>query len=106
MIFFLTADFEFQTVAVTHADLSQNIRPGFDHLRNGGLCHPGFGKSQWWNDYILKTFERKVNRPSCQENFTVIENEIRGLKDFFGKACRPGAWAADENVDEQLSELA
>ncbi|XP_072758245.1 transferrin-like [Anoplolepis gracilipes] len=98
-------EFEFQTVAVVHADFTQKIvSPGerFEHLKDGGLCHPGFSKSQWWNDYILKYFEKTVNRPRCQKNVTVVENEIRSLRDFFGKACRPGDWTADSSIDQEL----
>lgn len=101
----LEDEFEFQTVAVIPADLTQKIvSPGerLKLLKDGGLCHPGFSKSQWWNDYILKYFEKTVNRPYCQENVTVIENEIRSLRDFFGKACRPGEWSADSSIDEEL----
>lgn len=96
-------------MAVVPTDLTQNERlpdSGFGHLRNAGLCHPGFSRSQWWNDYILKYFEKKVNRPRCLENMTVIESEVRSLRDFFGKACRPGEWAAEETIDQELSEFA
>ncbi|KAL6420546.1 hypothetical protein ACFW04_014876 [Cataglyphis niger] len=101
----LQEEFEFQTVAVVPADFTQKVvSPGerFKQLKGGGLCHPGFSKSQWWNDYILKHFEKTVNRPHCQENITAIESEIRNLKDFFGKACRPGDWAADSSFDQEL----
>lgn len=100
-------DFEFQTVAVVPADFTQKVvSPGerLKQLKGGGFCHPGFSKSQWWNDYILKYFENIVNRPRCQENVTTIENEIRNLKDFFGKACRPGEWIADSSFDQELSK--
>lgn len=89
------------------ADFTQKVvSPGerLKQLKGGGLCHPGFSKSQWWNDYILKYFEKTVNRPHCQENITAIESEIRNLKDFFGKACRPGDWAADSSFDQELSK--
>ncbi|XP_029670879.1 transferrin-like isoform X1 [Formica exsecta] len=101
----LGEDFEFQTVAVVPADFTQKVvSPGerLKQLKGGGFCHPGFSKSQWWNDYILKYFENIVNRPRCQENVTIIENEIRNLKDFFGKACRPGEWIADSSFDQEL----
>lgn len=102
-----TEEFEFQTVAVVPADLTQiESHPGerLKRLRNAGLCHPGFSKAQWWNDYILKYFEKTVNPPSCQENVTVIENEVRSLRDFFGKACRPGDWTSDNSLDQKLSK--
>ncbi|EZA58009.1 hypothetical protein DMN91_006051 [Ooceraea biroi] len=97
--------FEFETVAVIPADLTQISVPPHErlqNLRNSGFCHPGFSKSQWWNDYILKYFERSVNRIQCQENVTLIENEVRSLRNFFGKACRPGDWAAEKSVDTEL----
>ncbi|EFN77822.1 Transferrin [Harpegnathos saltator] len=98
-------EFEFQTVAVMRADLTQMIGPpgaGFDNLKNGGLCHPGFSKSQWWNDYILKYFEKTVNSAECRENVSVAENEARNLRSFFGKACRPGEWVSDSSIDQEL----
>jgi hypothetical protein len=100
-------EYEFQTVAVVPADLTEiNMPPGerLKRLRNGGFCHPGFSKSQWWNDYILKYFENAVNPPECQNNVTVIENEVRNLGNFFGKACRPGEWAADSSIDQDLKK--
>lgn len=102
-----TDDFEFQTVAVIPKDMSQELLPPGERLkrlRNGGFCHPGFGQSQWWNDYILKYFENSVNRPKCQDDVSVIENEVRNLRNFFGKACRPGEWAADSTIDQELSK--
>ncbi|XP_032680606.1 transferrin-like [Odontomachus brunneus] len=99
--------FEFETVAVVHADLTQGIKPpgtGFDSLKNGGLCHPGFSKSQWWNDYILKYFEKTVSSRQCQDNVMVVENELRNIKNFFGKACRPGEWALERSVDQELKK--
>lgn len=94
-------------MAVIPADLTQKaVSPDerLKQLRNGGFCHPGFSKSQWWNDYILKYFEKTVTSPRCQDNVTVIENEIKSLRDFFGKACRPGEWAADGSIDQELSK--
>ncbi|XP_014479036.1 PREDICTED: transferrin-like isoform X2 [Dinoponera quadriceps] len=102
----LSDEFEFQTVAVVRADLTQIINPpgtGFGYLKNGGLCHPGFSKSQWWNDYILKYFEKTVNPDrQCQDKVSVIENEVRNLRSFFGKACRPGEWASESSIDQEL----
>jgi len=94
-------------VAVVPADLTQIELPPKERLKrlkNVGLCHPGFSETQWWNDYILKYFEKEVISPSCQENVTVIENELRNLRDFFGKACRPGEWVLDSSFDEELSK--
>ncbi|TGZ55687.1 Transferrin [Temnothorax longispinosus] len=100
-------EFEFQTVAVVPVDLTQqNILPGerLKNLKDSGFCHPGFSQSQWWNDYILKNFENSVNPLQCQDDVTAIENEIINLKNFFGKACRPGEWAADSAVDQELKK--
>ncbi|XP_011872938.1 PREDICTED: transferrin-like isoform X2 [Vollenhovia emeryi] len=100
-------EYEFQTVAVIRADLTQaSLPPGerLKRLRNSGFCHPGFSKSQWWNDYILKFFENSVNPVRCQDDVTVIENEVRNLRNFFGTACRPGDWAADSTVDQELKK--
>jgi hypothetical protein len=94
-------------VAVIPADLTHiSLLPDerIKRLRNGGLCHPGFSKTQWWNDYVLKYFEKKVNHMQCEENMTIVENEVRSLRDFFGKACRPGEWAANSTIDEELSK--
>lgn len=99
-------EFEFKTVAVIPKDdMTQIELPPSERLkrlRNSGFCHPGFSKSQWLNDYILKYFENKVNPPQCQDDVTIIENEIRNLRNFFGKACRPGEWASDSSFDQQL----
>lgn len=103
-----TEEFEFQTVAVIPADLRHiNLPPEerIKNLRNSGFCHPGFSKAQWWNDYILKFFENTVNPPQCQDDVTTIENEVRNLRNFFGKACRPGEWTADRTIDDVLSKL-
>ncbi|KAL6260238.1 hypothetical protein P5V15_007771 [Pogonomyrmex californicus] len=100
-----TEEFEFQTVAVIPADLTgMETAPGerVKRLRNAGLCHPGFSESQWWTDYILKHFENTVNPLQCQDNVTAIESELRNLRDFFGKACRPGEWVADISYDREL----
>ncbi|XP_011169617.2 transferrin [Solenopsis invicta] len=96
---------EFQTVAVIPTSLDlKAVSPEerIKNLKNGGFCHPGFSKSQWWNDYILKRFENTVNPPQCRDDVTVIENEIRNLRNFFGKACRPGEWTADVALDKEL----
>ncbi|XP_012525647.1 transferrin [Monomorium pharaonis] len=98
-------EFEFQTVAVVPKSLTQNTvlpEERLKLLKNGGFCHPGFSKSQWWNNYILKYFENYVNPPQCHDDVTVIENEIRNLRNFFGKACRPGDWTGDETLNEEL----
>lgn len=91
------------------ADLTQKETvpgTGLDLLKNADFCHPGFSKSQRWNDYILKYFEKKVYHPHCLENATVAESEINSLVNFFGKACRPGEWVPDDEVDKELSEFA
>ncbi|KAL0133776.1 hypothetical protein PUN28_001030 [Cardiocondyla obscurior] len=100
-------DFEFQTVAVIHADLTQpNLLPNerIKRLRGSGFCHPGFSQSQWFNDYIFKYFENAVNPAQCHNDVTAIESELRNLRNFFGKACRPGQWAADSSFDHELKK--
>ncbi|KYN20902.1 PREDICTED: transferrin-like [Trachymyrmex cornetzi] len=102
-------EFEFQMVAVIPSDktfIQITPRERLARLKNNGFCHPGFSQSQWLNDYILKYFENtlSVNPLQCQDNVTAIENEIINLKNFFGKACRPGEWASDESFDQKLKE--
>ncbi|XP_018395848.1 PREDICTED: transferrin-like [Cyphomyrmex costatus] len=101
--------FEFQMVAVipteiTHIQLTPRQR--LERLKDKGFCHPGFSKSQWLNDYILKHFENSllVNPLQCQDDMTAIENEIRNLKNFFGRACRPGEWTSNKTIDEELKK--
>ncbi|XP_018349576.1 PREDICTED: transferrin-like isoform X2 [Trachymyrmex septentrionalis] len=105
----LTDEFEFQMVAVIPIDstfIHITPRERLERLKNNGFCHPGFSQSQWLNDYILKYFENtlSVNPLQCQDNVTVIENEIINLKNFFGKACRPGEWASDKSIDQELKK--
>jgi len=94
-------------VAVVPKDLMHiALLPGerLKRLKDGGFCHPGFSKAQWFNDYVLKYFENSVNPPQCQDNVITIENEIKNLRNFFGKACRPGEWTSDNFMDEVLSK--
>ncbi|KAK2584067.1 hypothetical protein KPH14_006514 [Odynerus spinipes] len=98
-------EFEFQSVAVVPADFKP-VKSGstFANLKDAGLCHPGFSKAQWWNDYILKYFERNTYNANCQKDITAIENELENIKSFFGKACRPGDWAAESNFSNALKK--
>ncbi|XP_034952143.1 transferrin-like [Chelonus insularis] len=98
----LKDDFEFHTVAVV--PMTFNGNEGLAGLKNQGLCHPGFSESQIWNDYILKFFEKKVYNNECQKEYTASENEARNLKNFFGKACRPGIWVPDASQDDELKK--
>lgn len=105
----LLDEFEFQMVAVIPTDPTFiQITPleRLERLKDNGFCHPGFSQSQWLNDYILKYFENtlSVNPLQCQDNVTVIENEIINLKNFFGKACRPGEWAPNKSIDQELKK--
>ncbi|KAI4502524.1 hypothetical protein M0802_002436 [Mischocyttarus mexicanus] len=94
--------FGFKSVAIVPSNFS--LKPGnnFENLKNAGLCHPGFSKEQWWNDFILKYFERNTYTPGCQQNLTSIENELEDIRSFFGEACRPGDWVADRNISAVL----
>ncbi|KAF7400737.1 hypothetical protein HZH66_005921 [Vespula vulgaris] len=96
--------FEFQSVAVVPSDFSVEINSGFESLENAGLCHPGFSKTQWWNDYILKYFEKNTYKADCRENITAIENELENIRSFYGKACRPGDWASDVDFSDALKK--
>ncbi|XP_046817417.1 transferrin-like [Vespa crabro] len=100
----LLQKYEFQSVAVVSSDISIAINSGFESLKNAGLCHPGFSKAQWWNDYILKYFEKNTYEADCQTNITAIENELKNIKSFYGKACRPGDWASDVNFSAALKK--
>lgn len=98
-------EFEFQSVAVVHADFKP-VKSGsvFASLKNAGLCHPGFSKAQWWNDYILKYFEKNTYNATCREDVTAIENELENIKSFFGKACRPGDWVGESTFNNHLKK--
>ncbi|KAG5334442.1 TRF protein, partial [Acromyrmex charruanus] len=105
----LSDEFEFQMVAVIPTDptfIQITPRERLERLKDNGFCHPGFSQSQWLSDYILKYFENtlSVNPLQCQDNVIVIENEIINLKNFFGKACRPGEWASNRSIDQELKE--
>lgn len=40
----------------------------------------------------------------CQNDYSVEENRVKALADFFGESCKPGVWAADPKVDSELSK--
>lgn len=92
-------------MAVVPSSITFNGRTNFNNLKNEGICHPGFSATQWWNDYILKYFERKVVTSECRDNMTIAENELENLRNFFGKACRPGDWTSDFTFDQILSKF-
>lgn len=91
-------------MAVVPSNFAIEINNGFESLKNAGLCHPGFSKAQWWNDYILKYFEKNTYTANCQTNITAIENELENIRSFYGKACRPGDWTSDVNFSAALSK--
>lgn len=95
--------FEFEAVVLVPSSYRPS-KDGFSDLKGGGLCHPGFSDTQIWNDYILKHFEKSVYDFVCNDNLTVVENEVKNLGQFFGKACRPGEWAAERSIDSALSK--
>lgn len=96
--------YEFETVVVVPSTYEADTN-GFGALFGKGYCHPGFSKSQSWNDHILKSFEIKAYNNVCRSELTVAENEAENLQDFFKKACRPGEWVSDKHVDAQLSKF-
>lgn len=40
-----------------------------------------------------------------RKEYSVLENELVNLKEYFQKSCRPGDWVPDEQLDESLSKL-
>ncbi|KAG7200974.1 hypothetical protein KM043_003331 [Ampulex compressa] len=101
----LDEDFEFQAVAVVSSDIKPTGHAtDFAALRDAGLCHPGFSEAQWWNDNVLKYFERKISASECRPEMAVIENEAENMRKFFGKACRPGVWATHSSFDDALKK--
>lgn len=39
----------------------------------------------------------------CQKDYSIEENRVKALADFFDESCKPGVWAADPKVDDELS---
>ncbi|XP_014209303.1 transferrin-like [Copidosoma floridanum] len=94
--------FEFESVVVIRRNFTQK---GEDlGLVGSTYCHPGFSKSQLWNDHVLKYFEKKVVSKVCRKDVTTAENEIINLRDFFKKGCRPGNWVPDDTLDKKLKK--
>ncbi|XP_046431540.1 transferrin-like [Neodiprion pinetum] len=92
---------EFKTVAVVPSNFTAG---NLDDLKQGGFCHPGFSKTQLWNDNILKWFEKKLYNQTCDSSLTTAENEAANLKNYFGKACRPGNWVSESSHDAALKQ--
>ncbi|CAH2101409.1 unnamed protein product [Euphydryas editha] len=96
--------FAFEAVAI----VSGAHTGGFEGLRGGKYCHPGFDQTeQRWSPRVLKTFEKLVARtdrcPDTQtDRKTAEEIEVDTLSKFFTSACRPGPWSANTTVDADL----
>ncbi|KAJ8667093.1 hypothetical protein QAD02_008755 [Eretmocerus hayati] len=95
--------YQFQTVVVVTRNYTAKEN-SFGGLIGAGYCHPGFGKSQIWSDFVMKYFEEKVLNNVCRKHLTVAENEIINLKEFFKKGCRPGEWSSDPILDKKLKK--
>lgn len=96
----ITEQFKFQSVVIVHKNYTATENQ--INLSGKGLCHPGFSRSEDWNDRALKYFEKKVVSNKC--GYPRIENEIANLRDYFKQGCRPGNWVLDENLDKELSK--
>ncbi|XP_046750206.1 transferrin-like [Diprion similis] len=92
---------EFKAVAVVPSTFTEGK---LDDLKQGGFCHPGFSKTQLWNDNILKWFEKKIYNQTCDSSLTTAENEAVNLRNYFGKACRPGNWVSEASHDVALKQ--
>ncbi|XP_063216183.1 transferrin-like [Bacillus rossius redtenbacheri] len=88
------AQFKFESVALVRA----NHSGGLAGLRGKNYCHPGFQRTQYWTDRVLKEFELRVANTQCGglANLTTVENELRALSGFFNSSCRPGTWVLDD----------
>lgn len=96
-----TSDFE--AVVVVKA----SHKGGIDGLKGLNYCHPGFryNHAERWTERFLKHFERFVSSTKCESNATSpAEIEVAAVANFFGSACRPGAWSNNREEDLKLSE--
>lgn len=53
---------------------------------------------------FFQYFESRVAPKVCQKDYSIEENRVKALADFFGESCKPGVWAADPKVDDELSK--
>ncbi|CAH2229536.1 jg17706 [Pararge aegeria aegeria] len=99
-----TEPFAFEAVAVVPA----THIGGLAGLRGGRYCHPGFDQTeQRWSPRVLKTLEKAAARTDrCADatttGKTAEEMEVETLAQFFGNACRPGPWSANDTLDADL----
>nr|CAD7599118.1 unnamed protein product [Timema genevievae] len=95
-----TPKYKFESVAVVRS----NHTGGLSGLRGKNLCHPGFHRTQYWSDRVLKEFELAVVETQCEakEGRSAVENEVYSLSQFFNSTCRPGPWVLDEWLDDKL----
>ncbi|XP_075972123.1 transferrin-like isoform X2 [Anticarsia gemmatalis] len=97
--------YSFEAVAVVpvgHTD-------GFEGLRGGVYCHPGFDQADVkWSPRVRKTLENLAARTDhCEVNTdttgkTSEEIEIDTLSQFFSAGCRPGTWSYSDAEDADL----
>ncbi|XP_045457100.1 transferrin-like [Melitaea cinxia] len=95
--------YAFEAVAIVPATHTG----GFEGLRGGKYCHPGFDQTERWSPRVLKTLEKLVARTDrCPDadtsGKTAEEIEVDTLSNFFTSACRPGPWSANLTVDADL----
>lgn len=76
------------------------------NLAGKQFCHPGFKFEDTWSKRVLTEFEEEVVPLKCGSSDSyAVEDEFKSLATFFGKSCRPGKWAPnDEKVDKELSK--
>ncbi|XP_045457192.1 transferrin-like [Melitaea cinxia] len=95
--------YAFEAVAIVPATHTG----GFEGLRGGKYCHPGFDQAERWSPRVLKTLEKLVARTDrCPDadtsGKTAEEIEVDTLSKFFTSACRPGPWSANLTIDAEL----
>nr|CAD7439378.1 unnamed protein product [Timema bartmani] len=95
-----TPKYKFESVAVVRS----NHTGGLSGLRGKNLCHPGFHRTQYWSDRVLKEFELAVVETQCEakEGRSAVENEVYSLSQFFNSTCRPGPWVLNDWLDDKL----
>ncbi|XP_062531864.1 transferrin isoform X2 [Bombyx mori] len=73
-------------------------------LRNTTLCHPGVGVDDIrpLSDTLSGYLESLVLERSCDPDLSLTENRVKSLSEYFGKACKAGAWLPDSTRDAEL----